>query len=219
MKLNLCMLILTLASLSLTARASATICAPAQLVHITITNVTPGVDPASFAAQPRNLYRIGSDRMRIEEVADTANGIHAVIVTAEPNMWMANLYDNTGKHIVDPGPTFFAKAPVIVTDLKGKLIGLEFGCEAAFLAANAPKPSRSEQIGGFDFDVYRVEDGAEAIEILERAGTNIPAFARYFNQGNLAVVLRYDLYATNLPNDPSLFLPPPNVRYTEAGQH
>lgn len=199
-------------------RASATTCAPAQLAHITIANATRGVDPASFAAQPKNYYRIGSNKLRIEEAVDTANGIHGVVVVAEPNIWMANLYDGTGKHIVDPGPTFFAKAPVFGTRLSGKLIGLEFGCEAEFIAANAPKPVRVEQVGGIGFDVYRIEDGPDAVEILERSGTNIPAFVRYFHQGNLTAVLRYDLYLTNLPNDPSLFLPPPNVRYTEAGK-
>ncbi len=198
------------------SRASATTCAPAQLVQLTIANVTPGVDPASFAAQPKNYYRTGSDKLRIEEAVDAANGIHGVIVVAEPNIWMANLFDGTGKHIVDPGPTFFAKAPIFATSLSGKLIGLEFGCEADFIAANAPKPVRVEQIGGVGFDVYHIEDGPDAVEILEKSGTNIPAFARYFHQGNLAAVLRYDLYRTNLPSDPSLFVPPPNIRYTQA---
>jgi hypothetical protein len=146
-------------------------------------------------------------------IANATRGIDP----AEPNIWMANLYDGTGKHIVDPGPSFFAKAPVFGTRLSGKLIGLEFGCEAEFIAANAPKPVRVEQVGGIGFDVYRIEDGPDAVEILERSGTNIPAFVRYFHQGNLTAVLRYDLYLTNRPNDPSLFLPPPNVRYTEAG--
>ena len=172
---------------------------------------------ATTCAPPKNYYRIGSDKLRIEEAVDAASGIHGVVVVAEPNIWMANLYDGTGKHIVDSGPTFFAKAPVFGTRLSGRLIGLEFGCEADFIAANAPKPVRVEQVGGIGFDVYRIEDGPDAVEILERSSTNIPAFVRYFHQGNLTAVLRYDLYLTNLPNDPSLFLPPPNVRYTEVG--
>jgi hypothetical protein len=216
-KLYLSTVVLVAVIATVTARASATTCAPAELVHITIANVTPGIDPASFAAQPRNYYRTGSDKLRIEEAVDTPNRIHGVIVVAEPNIWMANLYDGTGKHIVDPGPTFFAKAPVFGTRLSGKLIGLEFGCEANFIAANAPKPVRIEQVGATAFDVYRIEEGPDAVEILERSGTNVPAFARYFHEGNLTAVLRYDLYLTNLRKDPSLFLPPPNVRYTEAG--
>ena len=176
----------------------------------------PASIPRRLQRSRRIYYRTGSDKLRIEEAIDAANGIHGVIVVAEPNIWMANLYDGTGKHIVDPGPTFFAKAPVFGTSLSGKLIGLEFGCEADFIAANAPKPVRVEQVGGIGFDVYRIEDGPDAVEILEKSGTNIPAFARYFHQGNLVAVLRYDLYRTNLPSDPSLFVAPPNVRYTQA---
>src|ERR1700738_3470004 len=99
--------------------------------------------------------------MRIEEAVDAVNGIHGVIVVAEPSSWMANLYDGTGKHIVDPGPTFFAIAPVFGTRLPGKLIDLELGCEADFIAANAPKPVRAEQVGGVGFDVYRIEEGPD----------------------------------------------------------
>jgi hypothetical protein len=215
-KLFLSTVILIAVIFTFSARASASTCAPAKLVHITIADITPGIDLASFAAQPKNYYRIGSDKLRVEEAVDAANAIHGVIVVAEPSIWMANLYDGTGKHIVDPGPTFFAKAPVFGTMLSGKLIGLEFGCEADVIAANAPKPVRAEQVGGVGFDVYRIEEGPDAVEILERSGTNTPAFARYSHQGKLELVLRYDLYLTNLPDDPNLFLPPPNVRYSEA---
>jgi len=180
-------------------------------------DVTPGVSAQTFAAQPRGLYRIGSDKMRIEEALDSANGIHGLIVIAEPNIWMANLYDNTGKHIVDPGPTLFAKAPVFgMPELSPKLLDLEFGCEAEFLTANAALAVRSEQIGDTGYTVYRVDDNLDAVEILEKAGSNTPAFARYYHQGKLALVLRYDLYSTGLANNPDLFVPPSGVRYSEA---
>ncbi len=206
--------VLCFVALASAAPAGAAPCAPSTLVHIVVTNVTPGIAPASFNAQPKVYYRLGSDKMRLEEAVDTANGIHLVAVVAEPNIWMANLYDGTGRHAVDPGPTYFAKAPVIgAADLSGKLIGLEFGCEADFIAQNAPKPTRSEKIGNDTFDVYRVEDGASAVEILEKSGSNIPAFVRYFQQGSLAMVLRYDIYETGLPPNPDLFTPPANVRY------
>lgn len=138
---------------------------------------------------------------------------------AEPNIWMANLYDGTGKHIVDPGPTFYAKAPIFygTPGLSPKLTDLEYGCEADFIAANAPKPVRSEQVAGTSFDVYRVDGVGDAIEILERSATSIPSFVRYYQQGKLVETIRYDLYVTGLPNDPSLFVPPSSVRYSEAG--
>jgi len=198
--------------------AYAATCAPAKLVHIVTVNVTPGIPAGSFNAQPENMYRIGSDRMRVEEAVDSVNGIHGLVVTAEPNIWMVNLYDNTGKHIVDPGPTLFAKAPIFygMQGFPAKFMDLEFGCEADFIAANALTPVRSEQIGANRFDVYRMDAGTEAVEILEQSGTHTPAFARYYHQGNMVLAFRYDLYSTGLTNDPNLFVAPSGVRYTEV---
>lgn len=196
------------------APAIAASCAPPKLLHIAVANATPGIDAASFAAQPKNLYRVGNDRLRVEEALDAANKIHELIVVSEPNIWFANLYDNTGKHIVDPGPTFNTRA--LIFGLEGKFTGLEFGCEADFIAVNAPKPVRAEAINGANFDVYRVEDRGDAIEILERSGTTTPAFARYYRGGKLATVIRYQVYATGLPDDPALFTPPPSVHFTDA---
>ena len=197
--------------------AYAATCAPRTLVHIITVDVTPGVSAQAFTAQPKGLYRIGSDKMRIEEALDSANGIHGLIVIAEPNIWMVNLHDHTGKHIVDPGPTFFAKAPIFgMPEVSPKLSDLEFGCEAEFLTANAASAVRSEQIGNTEYTVYRVDDNSDAVEILEKTGSNTPAFARYYHQGKLASVFRYDLYATGLANNPDRFVPPSGVRYSEA---
>lgn len=192
-------------------------CAPKSLVHIVTVDVTPGIDPASFGAQPRSFYRIGSDKTRIEEAVDSANHIHGLIVVAEPNIWMVNLYDNSGKHIVDPGPTFNSIVPLFgMSGLPAKLASLELGCEAEWIAANAPTPTRSEQVGATRYDVYHVDAGSDATEVLERAGTNTPVFARYFHEGKLVIAIRYDLYSTGLINNPNLFTAPPGVRYVEA---
>jgi hypothetical protein len=215
MKLRLSYAMLVAALFASAAQAQAATCAPAKLVHIRFVDVTPGVDPTSFAAKPKEFYRIGSGKVRIEEAVDATTGIRGLIVTDEPNIWFANLYDHSGKHIVDPGPTFFAKAPVFGVILPGKLIDLEFGCESDFIAANGPEPVRSELVGGNTYNVYRVEDGSDAVEILRKTGTTTPAFARYYHQGTLQIALRYDLYAADLPNDPGLFSPPSDVRFAE----
>lgn len=220
MKRNVCSGSLLVALLFCASPAYAATCAPQKLVQVVTVDVTPGTLTSSFAAQPKSLYRIGSDKLRIEEAPDPANGIHGIVVVAEPNIWMANLYDNTGKHIVDQGPTFFARAPVFgIQGLAPKLASLEFGCEANFLVENAPTPARSEQIGKSRFEVYRVEDAQDAVEILKQSGSSTPAFARYYHQGKLAMALRYDLYSTGLANDPELFVPPSGVRYAEVGDH
>jgi hypothetical protein len=197
-------------------RASAMTCAPAKLVHLRITDVTPGVDPASFGGAPRDFYRLGSGKLRIEEAPDTANHIHGLIVNAEPNMWIVNLFDNTGKHGVDPGPTYFARAPILGMGLSKQLMDLEFGCEQNFITAYAPAPVRTERVGATEYRVYRFEQGSNAVEILERPSSNAPSFVRYYKNGTLAMALRYDLYQSGLPSNPALFVKPAGIQYTEG---
>ena len=211
-------LMLGIATVAAPARAA--ICAPPKLVHIVMSADTPGLDAAAFGTQPRAYYRIGNDKMRIEEAPDKPNGIHGLIVVAEPDIWMINLFDKTGRHIVDPGPTLNAVAPVIaLSGMPAKLAALQLGCEGEFLAANAIAPTRTERIANTDFTVYRLSDGGDAIELLERQGTTTPAYARYYRQGKLDLVLRYDVYEVGLPDNPSLFIPPGDVQMTEAAGH
>jgi hypothetical protein len=198
--------------------ANAAVCAPTSLVHIVVTAVTPGISAGSFEAQPRSIYRFGPDKLRIEEAPDPANAIHGLIVNAEPDIWMVNLFDGSGKHIVDPGPTFNVVAPVFgIEGIAPGLLALEFGCEAEYIAANAPAPVRSEQVGASRYQVYRVAEGTDAVEILELSGSAAPSFARLYHRGRLALALRYDLFTPGLPMDPKLFVRPSGVRFTEAG--
>ena len=194
-------------------------CAPAKLVHIRFSDITPGIDPSSFAAKPKDLYRIGSGKMRVEEAVDAVNGIQGVTVSNEPDIWLVNLYDHTGKHVVDPGPTYFAKAPLFGKILPGRLVDLEFGCEGDFISANNLKPVRTEQVSGTAYDVYRLEDGSDAIELLRRPGSDTPSFARYYDKSGLQEVLRYDVYTTGLADDPKLWVPPSGIHYVDVGTH
>ena len=129
---------------------------------------------------------------------------------------MVNRYDNTGKHIVDAGPTYLARAPVFGTLLPGNLASLELGCEQAFIAEFAPNPIRQEQIAGAHYDVYVVKDGNDAVELLTLPRTKTLSFARYFHNKKLQTALRYDLYATGLAEDPQLFVQPLGITYEEA---
>jgi hypothetical protein len=204
------------AALATPALAAEPLCAPAKLVHVTITNVTPGIQAGTYAAQPRDIYRIGDGKQRAAEAADEPNHLHLLMVVAEPDIWFVNLYDSTGIHALDPGPTFYTHASVIpFPSLPKKLQGLEYGCEAEYIAANAPTPSRKEQVGAETFDVYRIVDGTDAVEILERPGAAIPVYARYYDKDGLSLALRYDRYETGLADDPTLFAPPPGIKFSD----
>src|SRR5262245_35832646 len=84
--------------------ATAADCTPHKMVRITYANVAPGLDPRSFAAQPKTLYRLGSKYGRIEERADAVRGVHGLVVVQEPDIWTIDLMKRVGQHIVDAGP-------------------------------------------------------------------------------------------------------------------
>jgi hypothetical protein len=193
-------------------------CAPQSLVHIVAVNVTPGLPASSLAAKPQGVYRLGANKLRIEE-ALAPNGTRSVIVVDEPDVWTANLDDRDGKHVIDSGTALVAEAPVFGFGIPSTLSALEFGCESNFIAANAPTPVGSEQIGDKRFNVYRVAAKSDAVEILEQSGTSTPAFARYYHQGKLVESLQYELYATGLTNNLDLFSRPLGVRYIEELPH
>lgn len=73
----------------------------------------PQVVAGSFSAKPKVIYRAGTRYCRLEEAEDTENKIHGLLVLNEPDAWMANLYDKSARHIVDPGPTLKCKLPIL----------------------------------------------------------------------------------------------------------
>jgi hypothetical protein len=67
-------------------------CAPEQMVKVVVRDATPGVDPGSFAAQPRTFYRLGTRYGRTEEVPDPEHGMHGLIVVSEPDAWRVTVF-------------------------------------------------------------------------------------------------------------------------------
>ncbi len=208
--------LLIMALLCVPGLASAA-CAPASLVHIVTTETTPGIDPKSPDAKPQSLFREGAKKSRLEQQPDDADQVHVLAVIDEPNIWMANLADRTGRHMVDPGPVLQTRAAVFSDDrISPRILELEYGCEAAYVAANAPKVERNETIDGVTLDVHRVVDGSEAVEILEKPGASAPLVARYYRAGKLVWAVRYDLYDTDAPSDPAMFVQPPGIKFEDV---
>ena len=204
-------------AVSVDGPAFAATCAPAGTVHIVTTETTPGLDPTSFDAKPKSLFRQGAKRSRLEEQPDEVNGVQALAVVDEPNIWMADLASRTGRHLVDPGPELATHAAVFSDEkVSPRILDLEFGCEAAFIAANAPKIDRTETINSVPLDVHRFTDGFEAVEILNKHGFDEPLLARYYRDGKLAWVIRYDLYDTDAPTDPDMFTAPKGVKFQDV---
>jgi hypothetical protein len=77
-----------------------------SVIKIVSRFISPQIPPDSFAAKPKAVYIAGDSYARVEEEPDAARGIHGLIIISEPDSWMINLLDHSGRHMVDPGPTF-----------------------------------------------------------------------------------------------------------------
>jgi hypothetical protein len=200
---------------SLAGSHASAACAPDKMVRLVTRNVTPGVDPASFAGQPLVMHRQGTRKLRTEEAPDPSQGLHLLIVMDSPDVWFVNRADKTGRHIVDPGPTFDVHAPIInLQGLPEELAALEYGCEAEYLRQRGSTPAREVTVAGVKAAVHQVESGPHQVELtMTQAGR--PLTISYSQAGRLLFAIAYDRYEPGLPLDATLFTRPESVTYTE----
>lgn len=203
-----------LLALAASPAAAESLCAPPTLTKVVTRLVFPVMPAGQWGAEPLVTYRQGALNMRTEEAPDPAQNLHLLIVMAAPDMWMVNRADRTGKHIVDPGPTFDVHAPIVTGPGVAKdFLPLEFGCEAAFARARG-KPSGVRKVGGDDAEVHAVTVGAETVEVLlSKAGK--PVEIGYYRDGKAVQVIRYDAWEDNLRADATLFARPEGYAMTE----
>jgi hypothetical protein len=208
-----CLLALGLGLVASVAHAAA--CAPPAMVRMVVRDVTPGMPADGHAAKPWVTYRQGSGNIRMEEAEDPARKLHLLIVTHEPDTWFVNLTDNSGNHIVDPGPTFAAHAPIFTgKGVSPEITALEYGCEAAFVAAKAPKPESRTTVGGEPLAIHVFRKGEERVEISMTA-KGAPRQAAYYRGQTLLKLFRYDAYVSGMALNPVLFSAPKGVAYAE----
>ncbi len=208
-------LILAACAALLAGPAMAATCAPATLTKVITRTVGPDIAPGSFQAQPMVLYRKGAGQMRMEEAADPTQRLHVMIVASAPDVWSVNRFDNTGRHTVDPGPTYDVHAPIVTGQgVPAKFMELEYGCEAAF-AKGRGYEAGSRAVDGRTARIYAMTEGRHRLEIL-LSGRDEPVEVAYFQEGRALLTIRYDRYQTGLPDDPSLFRKPEGVVYETA---
>jgi hypothetical protein len=173
--------------------------------------VSPAPPPGSFAAKPRTLYRVGERYGRVEEEPDPEQAIHGLIVVAEPDVWMVNLMDRTARHVVDSGPTFVFRVPLIPEEPGApKPPLLELGDEYAFLRAHGAKRSAAGKLERWDVRV----DGI-SVTLDGDPGKERPRRIRIARDGGDAFELEYLEYARDLAPRLELFLPPEGIRVEE----
>jgi hypothetical protein len=194
--------------------------APARMVKIVSRELGPPAN--SFAAQPRVIYRSGKKYARLEEPFDPEDGIHALTVGDEPDSWMINLADNTGRHLVDRGPTFNVSIPIFLTPAaNGREVpeedfkALEFGNEAQYFREHNARDAGKREVDGRSCRALVLKRGAIEATLLLDEKTGKPFQLDEVKNGRTELSLRYLAYE-DLPFRKALFEPPKNVKMMEA---
>jgi hypothetical protein len=195
---------------------------PERMTKLVVRLQRPDVAEASFAAQPKTMYRAASRYCRIEELPDAEHGIHGLVVINEPDFWMVNLLNKTARHGVDTGPTFNCNLPIFVDDKNPKsaagtsnpLMGLEFGLELAYFqgkgAASAPGPA----LRGKATNAYTIKIGDSEL-VLFTSGTPERPVAVVRERKSMREVFWYESY-DEVAFDVKLFSKPEGVKIEDA---
>jgi hypothetical protein len=179
--------------------------------------IEPKVDPDSFAAKPKVAWRAGNRYARVAEAPDPGAGIYGLSIVNEPDVWLINLYDKSGKHILDTGPTTNAHVPIFppqwsIADFKE----LEFGRELSFFTKSHAARSEGEVVKGAATEKYRVTAGRANATLWIGIKSKAPVRISITN-GEQTMMLEYLVYE-DLPFDASLFQPPPGIRIENVQQ-
>jgi hypothetical protein len=177
--------------------------------------VSPQTSRNSFAAKPKTLYIAGDSYSRSEEEPDPQQRIHGLIVVSEPDVWMINLFDHTGRHIVDPGPTFIVHHNILERDAPKEFASLEFGKEREFMQAHKAVVLASREIDRQRYESSEFKHERYRIVLYTTSDTHIPFQIEIHKDGKLDFAVRYISYQVNLPFDASLFKPPSGITITE----
>ena len=191
-------------------------CAPEKMIRIEFRDATPGLEPDSFTTRPKILYRLSTLYARMEEEPDPELIIHNLTIVNEPDFWMINLASKTGQHMVDQRESNHFRAPVLaVPDSPEFVLSFEFGCELAFMKARSIKPETTS-IESRKLESYKVTEKGHTLFLAVDPDLKKPVFAALYKEQELAMLLGYLKYETQLEPDMSLFRPPPGITISEA---
>jgi hypothetical protein len=193
------------------------------MTKIVLRSMKPDTALDSFGAQPKTLTRVSDKYSRIEEPPNPERGTHNLIITREPDAWVINLLDNTARHIIDPGPTFFARLPIISTlkpngqpDPDKEFQDLEFGNEVRFFRLHKARDLGLRKVEEKDCNALTIKSGGREVTLLLDPDTGKPVEIEVTKDGKPDFSIRYLSYETDLPFNPSLFEPPQGLKITES---
>lgn len=176
----------------------------------------PEQDPASFAAQSKKIWRAGTKYARMEEAPDLTNHIHGLLIVKEPDAWLINLFEKSGRHVVDPGPTFNARLPIFDPSSGANAVvsELEFGRELEFFKKNNATSSAADV--GKAATRYDLTVGDNKLTFWIDAKSKKPIrLSLTAITAKKQQTFEYLTYDEDVQFDPSLFLPPPDIAISD----
>ena len=143
-------------------------------------------------------------------------GIHQLSVINWPDVWVVNLLDKTGEHIVDDSP----KSDVHITalglepsdGLPPAWAALEFGCEWEFFAANKATQVPTEK---HDMIKHQITDGAWRVTLITARDSQAPWALMLSKDNNVVYAIRYLSYEHRAEVDPALFAKPEGIKFKD----
>jgi hypothetical protein len=191
-----------------------------KMIKIITRDTSPDVPRTSFAAKPRTIYRIGETYGRVEEELDPDHNTQGLIIISEPKIWIMNLRDKTGRFMIDPGPSYVFRAPVIPPEGSGQeqpLKDFEYGREYEFLHSNHATHGK-EILDGKSYDkLYLTIDGF-TISLLSYSGEERPYRVTVIKGQKLVLQVDYDYYKRDLEPQMTLFELPKNIQINETNE-
>ena len=194
---------------------------PKTMTKIEVILQSPDAPEGSFAAKPKVFYRAGNRYCRVEEAPDPDHGIHGRIIINEPDWWMVNLFSNTARHGLDPGPTFncrltiFANgSPKSIDDKDKQIMQLEFGRELEFFKSKGAIPKKGPVLQTKDTIGYMVDVGTTTLALFTYGAPERPLAVSQDHDGKTDIYW-YSSYG-QIEFDPKLFTKPENVKIEES---
>ncbi len=186
-----------------------------EIIYIEYRFVAPTIEPGSFEASTRKVWRSGDRYLRIEEAPDPKQGIHGVMIVNEPDSWLWNRLNNVARHIVDPGPTFIVRFPIFLAESLKKLQGLELGRERDFFSAHGATVIPDQILDGVECTVQSLQVDDSTLVLYLRKSDGSP-FQLSINNPRNSHAVRFERYEVRSQFEPSLFAAPEGARIIEA---
>ena len=204
-----------LIALLFSAAGSRAFAAVPAMQHLTIRIKDKSLPPQSFAAQPKEYWRVNGEHARILEGLDVPHNLRKLVICNPPDYYEINLETRKGEHVI-----MDKKTPVHLPIFTGhnpsamKLRDLEYGNELEYFTShNAKKTSQTGKSGTIDQYELDIDDVSVILTVQPKKKKPL-TLSLCLKKTNESVTFEYLNYES-LPFDEKVFQPPKNVTLTD----